>query len=624
MSTKRLSVVARVTGLAVIGLLQVYWLLQPIPLNLKLLIAGMVAVSLVRPMYGLLIFAGTAPVSTAVALACGAYGLGGRMLEQLALGIGAGVVLHMKPAEGRTRIGRPAWFVALVALASAATLVPAAAAPIMRYLGDGHALIQEFVDFRAAQSSTIWAPVFAAAMVAACGLLGWATERTVRRTPGLAGRLVMMGLIGTACAAALSLQRLVVAAARGDDTVHSLVRLLLTVRWSLQTDVNASASALILAGIAGAGLIGGPLARRIAVGGLVALAAVGAWITGSRIALAMVLAAAFAALLWRTVRAGRGRAVLVAGAGVLVIGAGAWLIVANPFGRNGGIGYSVDFRRVMLEAGIKMFEKAPVFGVGVHRFYDESYGYAGDALAALGWARRENAHNNFMQVLAEEGVVGFAAMIWWLAAILVAGARAQLAKPEALRGGLLLAVVAAMGTWLTGHPLLVPEFAFLFWLYCGVLAGTTAAPSPGRAGWIPSVLTAALLASVPLRAVALRNAADLEHRGFGLSELWLRDDTQRYREAGSAFAIFLGATGRPVDVPVRRAPGASALVAIEVRIGGRLLERIQITGDEWRKIPIVVPAGWRRFEAVDFVVRDAASGADVTGVALRVGLDTVR
>jgi hypothetical protein len=434
----------------------------------------------------------------------------------------------------------------------------------------------------------------------------------------------MMGLIGTACAAALSLQRLVVAATRGDDTVHSLVRLLLTVRWSLQADVNASASALILAGIAGAGLIGGPLPRRIAVGGLVALATVGAWITGSRIALAMVLAAAFAALLWRTVRAGRGRAVLVAGAGVLVIGAGAWLIVANPFGRNGGIGYSVGFRRVMLEAGIKMFEKAPVFGVGVHRFYDESYAYAGDALAALGWARRENAHNNFMQVLAEEGVVGFAAMIWWLAAILVAGARAQLAKPEALRGGLLLALVAAMGTWLTGHPLLVPEFAFLFWLYCGVLAGTTAAPSPSRAGWIPSVLTAALMASVPLRAVALRNAADLEHRGFGLSELWLRDDTQRYREAGSAFAIFLGATGRPVDVPVRRAPGASALVAIEVRIGGRLLERIQITGDEWRKIPIVVPAGSRRFEAVDFVVRDAASGADVTGVALRVGLDTVR
>jgi hypothetical protein len=164
----------------------------------------------------------------------------------------------------------------------------------------------------------------------------------------------------------------------------------------------------------------------------------------------------------------------------------------------------------------------------------------------------------------------------------------------------------------------------MFWLYCGVLAGTTAAPSPSRAGWIPSVLTAALMASVPLRAVALRNAADLEHRGFGLSELWLRDDTQRYREAGSAFEIFLGATGRPVDLPVRRAPGVPAAVVIEIRTSGRLLDQIPVTGDEWRTIPIVLPAGARRFEMVDFVVRDAASGANVAGVALRVGLDTAR
>jgi hypothetical protein len=417
---------------------------------------------------------------------------------------------------------------------------------------------------------------------------------------------------------------LVVVAFRGDDAAHSLVRLFLTVRLSLQTDSNASASALILAGIAGAGMMGGPLARRIAVGGLVVLAAVGAWITGSRIALAMALAAALAALLWRTARAGRGRSVLMAGAGVLVIGAGAWLIIANPFGRNGGIGYSVGFRRVMLEAGLKMFEKAPVFGVGIHRFYDESYAYAGDALAGLGWVRHENAHNNFMQVLAEEGLVGFGAMIWWLGAILVAGARAQIVKPDALRGGLLLAVVAAIGTWLTGHPLLVPEFAFLFWLYCGVLAGTTEAPSPSRAQWIPWILTAALIVSVPLRAGALRDAADLEHRGFGLSELWLHDDTQRYREAGSAFMIFLEATGRPVDVPVRRAPGAPAAVVIEVSMRGRLISQTSVIGDEWRKIPVVLPAGSRRFESVDFVVRDAASGADVKGVALRVGLDTAR
>lgn len=614
-------VVARVTGLAIIGLLQGCWLLQPIPFDLKLLVASGVAVSLVRPAYGLLIFAGLAPLSTGIALVAGAGGLGGRMLEQLALGIGAGVLLHMKPADGGTHIGRPAWCVAVVALASAAAMVPAAAAPVIRHVGDWRALLQEFADLQGAQSSPAWAPLFAALTIATCGLLGWAAERTIRRTTGLAAQLVTIGLIGTAGTAILNLQQLIVAAVRTGHALQALPRLLLTVRFSLQTDVNATASAMVLAGVASLGLLAGSVRRRVAVGISIALVAAGLWIAGSRIAIAMSACAAVVALLQSGAGVSRRRRLLMAGIAAIVIGSGAWLFIANPARRNGAISHSVDFRRVMLGAGIQMVERSPVFGVGIHGFYDASYEYAGDALAAMGWPRKENAHNNFMQVLAEEGVVGFGAMIWWLAAILVAGARAQLARPDALRGGLLLAVAATVGTWLTGHPLLVPEFAFLFWLYCGVLTGTTEAPSRAPSRWIPWILTAALIVSVPPRAVALRNSADLEHRAFGLSDLWLRDDTQRYREAGGAFAIFLPATGRPVDVPMRRAPGAPAVVVVEVRFRGQLLDQIAVTGDEWQEIPIVLPTGARRFEAVDFVVRDAASGANVTGVALRVGLD---
>jgi hypothetical protein len=86
----------------------------------------------------------------------------------------------MKPAVGRTRISRPAWVVAAVALASAAAMVPAAA-HVMRQLGDPCAGA-EFADF-GPRNRPILAPVFAAAMVAACALLGWAAERTIRRTP---------------------------------------------------------------------------------------------------------------------------------------------------------------------------------------------------------------------------------------------------------------------------------------------------------------------------------------------------------------------------------------------------------------------------------------------------------
>ena len=602
--------VARAIALAIVAALQAFWFFQPAPLNLELLITAGLAVSLLRPAYGLVCFAAVAPLSTTIAGLCGDSSLGGRMLEQLALGVGAGALLHLAPADGRTWMGRPAWFVALVAVASAATLMPAAAAPVMRHLGD--------------MSSPIWTPAFAGVTVAACALVAWAAERTIRRTPGLAAWVVMAGLASGAGAGALNLRRLVVAALRAPDVFHHLLRLLVSVRFNLQMDLNAGASTLILLGIAGSGLMGGSWARRIGIAFLVALVAVGVWITGSRIALAMAIVAGFAAIVWPAVRAGNSRRWLLAGAGVLVLGAGAWLVVSNPQRHSDRISFAVGFRRLMFDASVQMVKKDPIFGVGMHKFFDESEAYVGPALVKMGWTPRENAHNNFMQVLAEEGVVGFAAMLWWLGAVLIPTARAQLAQPDALRAGLWLAVAAAIGTWLTGHPLLVPGFAFVFWLYCGVLAATADPPAADRMRTVSWILTAALVLSIPFRGSALRDAAELEHRGFGVSALWQHDDTQRYRVAEGAFALYLPATGRPVEVPVRRASGAPEALVVEVRIAGEWVKQIDIAGDEWQSISLVLPAGSRRFVLVDFTVHDATSRAIVTGAALRVGRDRAR
>jgi len=43
-----------------------------------------------------------------------------------------------------------------------------------------------------------------------------------------------------------------------------------------------------------------------------------------------------------------------------------------------------------------------------------------------------------------------------------------------------VAIVACLVTWLAGHPLLVAEFAFLFWVYCGVLASIGSEPPAAR------------------------------------------------------------------------------------------------------------------------------------------------
>lgn len=610
----------RAAGALAIASLQIYWFLQPVALPLKGFALLLVAVSVVRPAAGLLAFAGLAPISTVIATLCGAPGMGGQLLEQMALGVGAGALLRGRPPEGRTRIGAPALFMAVVAVASAAALIPAAAAPVARSLSDG-LVLQQLALRETAQSSPVWSPLFAALVIAEGGLLAWAVERAVRHSSQLATRLVVMGLIGHAAAALLNLQAVVGGALRTGDLLHALPQLLMSVRVNVQTDVNAGASALLLAGVAGIGLIKIAGARRVGVWLLLLLVAVGLWITGSRIALAMGAGAVIAAIGWPAIKTGR-RRLMTVGAALLILAVGVRMVISGASNRSTPLPRSVELRWVMAKAGVEMFKEAPVFGIGVSHFYDASEAYAGPYLLSVGWQPRENAHNNFVQVLAEQGLVGLGALFWMLA-IPLGPPRTQTSPASALRGGLMLAVVACLGTWFTGHPLLVPEFAFVFWFYCGVLAALTPSVALTRAHWWPWVLVALVLLSVPPRAVALRNAANLEHQGFGLSP-WQHDDSQRYREAGSSFTLFLPASGQPTLVPVRRAPGAPDPLVVEVRIRGRLVDRVYVGGESWQSIKVVVQQGAERYEAVDFAVSPQTSAAEALGALLRVGKAVAR
>jgi O-antigen ligase len=612
--TPTASVVGRWVGLAAIILLQIYWFLEPAQFTFKALTAVIVGLSIARPSAGLLAFAGLAPLSTAIANLCGAYGMGARLIEQAALAVGAGALVWGGPANGRTRIGAPALFMAVVAVASAAAMVPADAAPVVRSLWDG-------LPHASALSSLDWTPLSASVVVAECGLLGWAVERTVRREPQLATRLVLIGLVGHAGASILDVQAVLSGALRSGNVIGALPRLLLGERISVQTDVHAAASALVLAGIAGFGLMNGSMARRVGVGLLLVLVGAGLWIGGSRVAIVLAVVAAIGTIGWSMVRAG-GRRLMIAAVAVLVIGGGAWMATLYP-GRYNTVSGSVDARLIMVKAGVQLFRQAPIFGIGITRFYGASAAYIEPEEARIVGYKRENAHNNFIQVAAEQGLVGLGAMVWWLAVMLVSGTRAQMAAPTPSRGALLAAIVACVGTWMTGHPLLVPEFAFVFWLYCGILTAMTPEAQISRPRWSLWVLVASVLVSIVPRAYDARNTVYLEHMGFGLSALWQHDDQQRYREAGAFFAIYLPASGRQVEVPIRRAPDVPDSLIVDVKIDGRLVDTVSLGSDAWQTMLIQMPARSRRFELVDFAVRSSA-GSLSTPVLVRVGRDRER
>ena len=119
----------RIAGIAALGTIQVGWLLQPVPLALKLFQIVLLAVSCVRPEAGLSILAGLGLLSTAISGLADSPWAGGKLLEQMVLAVVTGALVRFQPIQGRTRLGAPMAFYAIVAAASAAALVPARVAP---------------------------------------------------------------------------------------------------------------------------------------------------------------------------------------------------------------------------------------------------------------------------------------------------------------------------------------------------------------------------------------------------------------------------------------------------------------------------------------------------------------
>ena len=172
--------------------------------------------------------------------------------------------------------------------------------------------------------------------------------------------------------------------------------------------------------------------------------------------------------------------------------AAALLVVAFLPNRliGGNVAAAAGIRRDMAVVSVRLLATEPVFGIGIGQFYDQS---AGEMLRLpVGKIYpRQNAHNNFLQILAELGPVGlgcFALVVWLALHGLWSADRQHSETSLPIR-----ALAAALGTFLVsalfGHPLLTPECAYAFWMLAGAAAAL--APRPAASRWTRALAVAA-------------------------------------------------------------------------------------------------------------------------------------
>jgi hypothetical protein len=592
---------------------------QPVALPLALAVALAVVLTVWRPFPALVTLAALGPLATIIFI----WGRGEAGHVQFA----ETMVLAYLAGWAANRVLNPAPLQVPAAVRYAALLlsVAAVASGIVHWYG----LRAEMPDQPVAELLQVYVfreyslrppgigPVAGAVTFASGMLLMLAGADACAGAPDRRRRVMMAMAGGGAAAALFNVMRVMEVAERGEHPLSAFFGYLVSIRVNVHyADKNAAGSYFALALLLAVGLI-----HRHRLVSLVtaAVLTLGLWINGSRVALAatLIALAGLAVMHGRDAGSRRSRTVAAVSLVVLfVLGAALW--TWYPPARNFAASKAMAFRVDLARAGLEMAADAPVFGVGLGRFYDLSEQYAAAALARLNFSR-ENAHNNFVQILAELGVPGLLAFLVLTGAALRQGALGEQPRPLHVTA-LLAGICAYLLTALGGHPLIVPEAAYPFWIALGTAAapfGTLrTVPVPWRiAAAVAAVL---LVATIPWRATHASRTANLEHVSTGFS-MWQRTpDGVRYRWVGGRATFYVAADAKAVRIPLRSGIVIGRAMEVTVLLEGREANRLLVPADDqWRTLRIVMRGNTdARFTRVDLLVAEPGAAVfDATATA---------
>jgi O-antigen ligase len=420
---------------------------------------------------------------------------------------------------------------------------------------------------------------------------------------GLPLSLARMTAAGAAGLGVLSVNRFAEVVIRNGATWDAFVHHLLTIRISTGfSDVNAAGSYFAKAAPTALGLGVGAsgAAATTAVACVIAAALL---LTGSRTAQFAVLIASVIAAPAALIRRGgrRDRRLLLGVVLVLSVAAAGFIIPIVAKNRyQAPLREAAQIRLDLARAAVTMVADEPLFGVGIGGFRGHSGSLMTKRLRDM--FPRENAHNYYLQLLAELGLLGFAPFVWVLAAAgrrMWIGIRAGHGGSPAV--GTAAGLLAFVLTWLAGHPTLMVEVGAAFWILVGAGIGMTSQPGDGRpaarrARWWSVALVVIALGiglSIPMRAAEAIHRARLSGASIGCSA-WMLDEsgaTVRWITASRAqFHLPGSATG--VRIPLRLVsddPAAEAVVV--VLIDGRRVGDVRLPAGAWTTFSVMLPEG---------------------------------
>jgi O-antigen ligase len=274
------------------------------------------------------------------------------------------------------------------------------------------------------------------------------------------------------------------------------------------------------------------------------------------------------------------------------------LLQRDPTFRGGG------FRNEFNEASVRMIATHPFRGVGIGQYYALSPLFLSPRMAFT--YGHENAHDYFLQIGVELGVLGLLLFAVWIGSAALVAARALGVSNDARLLGVATGVAALVATSVVGHPLLVSEVSYPFWIAFGLVVGLAqSARLDAAAPEVPSVsgvrsrpLVFAATAGILIASMVIGELRDpiAPLDTFNVNGLYPREesDGRPYRWSSEYASVFVPASATRVYIPVRQPVDIHAIspMGVTVAVRGVVLFRT-LVGSSWVDLDVALPPGDR-------------------------------